>query len=442
MTKRSVESPAASRSVSPAQQSSADAADRSLASPVPAVTGKRRSRSTAIVWLLVVGGVVAVGVDWFWHHPAQRFRRALAALRRQDFAAARSELPDWPDAPRYEAQRRYIVGTLLLHDGNFALALQELEPALPDSALRVSSLTLSGQALERLGRPADAIRLLEAALATDPDAVNAHRLLAVCYDQLGLIHHSLASWELVAKLAPDDPRPHREIASLHKDFEHYTEAIDAYRESLRRDPAQSGVDEVREELAECEIKQRDYAAALATLEKCVATPHRLTLQAECHFSFGRVAEARRLLDQALQKSPQALDALLLQGTIAVEAGQLTEAIQALSRAVAAHPKDYIARFKLSQTLIRNGEREAGAEHAAIAAEIKRLRDEFTKLHEQAANDPDDDVVRFQLGETALRLDMPGLAENWFRMALALNPQHAAARDALARLRDTAKVSPQ
>jgi tetratricopeptide (TPR) repeat protein len=67
-------------------------------------------------------------------------------------------------------------------------------------------------------------------------------------------------------------------------------------------------------------------------------------------------------------------------------------------------------------------------------ELRGLRDRFTKLHTQAIKNADDVDLRYQLGELARQLDKPLLAVSWFEAALALDPQHEKARQALQGLR--------
>ena len=234
----------------------------------------------------------------------------------------------------------------------------------------------------------------------------------------------MAQLTRVAELDARDPRPHRLMGLMYKDFENYSTAAEHYRESLRRDAAQPDNDQILLELADCEIKLRRYDEALKVLSRSAAGPDRWVREAECQYGAGQMEQAGRLLDQTLQADPAQLAALLLYGTIASEQGDLSTAVEAFTRAVVAWPKDYAAHFKLAQALRRSGNDAEADRHAQIADELKRIREEFSKLHERAAADPDDANIRCRLGVLAGELGRPDLAQVWFRAALAIDPQHA------------------
>jgi hypothetical protein len=75
-------------------------------------------------------------------------------------------------------------------------------------------------------------------------------------------------------------------------------------------------------------------------------------------------------------------------------------------------------------------------------ELRALRDRFTELHEEAMKDPADAEIRCQLGVVAGQLDKTDLARSWFKMALALDPDHAEAREALRALSARTAPTPQ
>jgi tetratricopeptide (TPR) repeat protein len=265
---------------------------------------------------------------------------------------------------------------------------------------------------------------LNQATQLKPDSLEALRWLAsACYD-LGLNDDAVAHLSRIAELDPRDPRPHRLMGLMSKDFENYPVAVKNYRESLRRDARQPDHDQIVLELADCEMKLRHFDTALETLRGCGPSAERWVREAECLHGVSRLQDAQRLLDQALRQDPAHLTGLLLAGTIATEQSDVTAAVDAFSRAVVAHPKDYVARFKLAQAYRRTGNNEAADKHTQVAEEIKRIREEFSKLHETAAAEPANADVRCRLGVLARELGRPDLARVWFRAALAVDPRHA------------------
>jgi tetratricopeptide (TPR) repeat protein len=388
----------------------------------------RRWRSRWLVAAASLGvatAVVAGAVVYHWRQsdPARQF-----ALARQAIAAGRWDeverrMADLDRDPAFAPHAHFLRGALLLEQRQHYGALEEFRHAVDHPELRLETLILSGEALYRAGRLQDAMGLLEQAVALDPSSLPALRWLASSYYDLGLNDATVSTLSRIAELDPHDPRPHRLMALMHKDFEDYTAAVDCYRESLRRSGHQPDQHQIRLELAECEIKQQQYEAALETLSGCAASAERCVKEAECHYALGRTEEAQLLLQQALDEDPAHLAGLLLSTTIALEQGAVDVAVETISRAVVAWPRDYTANFRLSQVLRRAG-RDADADrYAKIAEEIKQVRLEFSELHEVADQQPANADVRYRLGVLANSLGRPDLARVWFRAALAINPAH-------------------
>ena len=384
----------------------------------------------AVAGALVAAAAVGGGFYWHGQRPAQRLSRAMAALDAKQWEEVERELAGLEGAAGYEPQQHFLRGALLLQRGKPYPALEEFGHAVDDPALRVRTLVLSGEALCRAGDLRNAVRLLSQAVEADEDAIDGHRLLAVAFDRLGLTDAAEAHLLRVAELDPADPRPLRVLGQMQKDFEDYAGAVESYRESLRRDADQPDRQELLLELADCEIKLRQYDAAMATLAQASPCADRWTAEAECHYGGGRPDEAKRLLAQALRESPANLRGLMLAGTILLEEQDAAAAVDVLTRAVLAYPRDYTARFKLGQAYRRMGDARHAEEHAKVAEEIKQVREEFSKLHQKANAEPDNADVRCRLGQLARQLDRPDLARVWFRAALEINPRHEEARRGL------------
>lgn len=383
-----------------------------------------RGPRTAAVALVVAVLAVGSGLWWWYQRPEQRFARALAAVDGKRFDQVGQELARLERAADDSPHSHFLRGVLLLQDGRCFPALDEFGRAVDDPELHQRTLIFSGLALYRVQNLPAAIRLLNEAVQTDPTAVEAHRCLAAAYYDLGLNEDAMRHLVQVTELDLTDPRPLRLMGLIQKDFENYAGAIESYRGSLSRSGPQPDREAVLQELAECQLKLRQYDEALTTLADSLPGPERWALEAEGHYGAGRPDEARRLLAQTLQAAPANLRALLLQGTITLEAGDAATAVKVLSQAAAAYPKDYTVRYKLERAWRRVGDNAQADEHARVAAELKRLREEFSKLHETAATEPNNADVRCQLGILARQLDRPDLARVWFQAALVLDPQHA------------------
>jgi tetratricopeptide (TPR) repeat protein len=375
--------------------------------------------SVAVV--VAISAAAIVGSHSYRSESDDPLKLGLAALERGDFAAVRGFARELKGSQAASPQARLLRGALLLERGYCYPALDELEKAKQEVMLESAALTLIGKAWYRLGRHVEAQAALENVVKQEPDFVEAHRWLAASYYDLGIIDKASSHLMKTAELDPADPRPYRLLGLIHKDFEMYDEAIPFYRESLRRNSNQADVDEIREELAVCQIRARRYRDALATLASCSEQPAADVHRAECLHALGQIAAAKASLERLLKEDPDNLDGILLQGAILLEEEEPRQAIAALEHATRAHPKDYTAHFRLAQAYASVGEQKLADAQREAAEKIRVVRHEFSKLHKEAWQRPGDVQLRLRLASLANELDRPDLADVWLRSAAALQP---------------------
>ncbi len=337
-------------------------------------------------------------------------------------------------APGFEPHVHLLEGMVALRMGRLVEAIEEFGHAKDHPDLAGQAYALSGEALYRLRQFRDAERILNEALAIDPQQLHAHRYLAMLYCDLGAMTLAERHLLAVAEADPADPRPHRLLGLIHKDYELYQRAVDDYRQSLARNPQQADDEAIRLELAECLVKLRNFDEALAEIQRCPPSGRRLAIEAECRYGQGDRAAAERLVEEALRLQPRHLEALLLKASVQLDSGDTAGAIRTLEEARTHHPTAYRVRYKLTQAYQRAGRLEDAKREAQATKEYRDLITRFADLHQEAIARPDDLEVRYQLGVTAQRLGRPDLAEAWFTVVLAMDPQHAAARQALASLK--------
>lgn len=390
-------------------------------------TRSRRSCRPRRLWLagISVVALLAAGTAT-WHYAGLRFshnkfKEALEALNQGNRSLARRYARELRASQPSSPQASFLRGAMLLENGYSYPALDELGKAKQDPELETAALTLMGEAWYRLERHVEAQAALQQALEQEPDSVDAHRWLAASYYDIGAIPLALHHLQRTAELDPTDPRPHRLLGLMHKDFGQYQEAIPLYEESLRRDADQPSAEEIRYEMAVCQIESRRYGDALATLEKCPDKPEFNVLRAECHRAQGRLAKAKEALERALAQDADHLEGLLLQGTILLEEGEPQQAVAALTHAVEKHPKDYTLHVRLAQAYDRVDETQKAEDERKVAEELLAIRHEFSQLHREAGDRPRDVGVRLRLAALAQQLDRPDLAEVWLRSAAALQP---------------------
>jgi tetratricopeptide (TPR) repeat protein len=388
-------------------------------------------------WILWIVAVVAVGAAVmgfnYWRDPQRRYQRGVAALRAGDEPALQAAVASLDGYPRYAAHRAYLQGALYLRQGDVEKALQSFEGCHDHPDLECQTLVLTGQALYQTGHPGHAKLAWERALTLDPNTVDAHRWLGVMYYDLGTMGHAIRHLQAASKLDPNDPRPDRLMGLINSDYERPNFAIDHYRESLRRDPNQHDVDQIRLELAKCEVKQREFEAALKTLEPCPSSARQKAILAECHWNLGQHDLARRLIDEALAAAPDDVDAQLQKAQILLADSQVQQATNILRMAVEKHPYHYNARYQLGQILRRSGADAEAAQHEQRAEELQQIWARFSDLQIDAINQPTNAGLRFEIGTLAQQLGKIDLARSWYQAALAIDPTFLPAADALTAL---------
>jgi tetratricopeptide (TPR) repeat protein len=386
------------------------------------------------IWgLFAVLGMAAITALLIWKEPAlpaDHYKSAMRAVETGNQMALRRELDWFRRTSGTEGYRSLLAGVLLLRDGNPTAALDELQHAVHDPATRVDAWTFAAEAYYKLGHLAEAGEVARSALADDPRSHRARRWLASAYYDLGAISPVTEELRILSREVPEDGRPDRLLALIAKDNEQYREAVDHYRESLRRDARAMDRFQMLIELAECQLKLQDHEGCLNSLADVPMSAARLALQAEAQEGLGRHTEARASVEQALELDPHHVPSLIFQATLLLTTGDPAMAARVLERALELQPHSATARFKLSQAYRQLGEPERAAEQSRLMEESRKLEREFVDRHHEAASDVTNAELRFRLGQLARQLGKPELARMWFRAAVSLDPNHASARQAL------------
>ncbi len=386
-----------------------------------------------IVAATIAGLAIITLIGWWWNslRPENCYRRGRLALAAGDRQLVIRESRRLLATPGFEAHGRLLSGMQLVRDERPADALRELQAAAQDEATAVEALTAAAGCFYALGRYVDAVNVARDALAREDTALDARRWLAAALYDLGITADAAAELKIIAGRAVSDPAPERLLGLIAKDNEQFAEAVEHYRESLRRDPGQPHRAAVLAELAESLVRLSRFDEALPVLHDCRRTAPVLALEAECLQGQGREAEAEGRLRESLDLDPQYLPARLKLGMLLLGQSRAGDAAGVLEEAVRAAPHSSQAHFDLSQAYARLGLRDRADEELRLMKKAQAVEREFTDLHEEAAQKPADADLRCRIGRLAQRLGKPELARLWFRAALAIEPDHAGARAALA-----------
>lgn len=377
--------------------------------------------------------VVLVGsvMSQRWADPQRQFELGMAGFRENNPDKIEKAFVALEGKAGYELQHAFFDASLRMRDGDANEAMRLALSAQEHPDVEVESRVLAGEAAYQLGAAGNAKLFWEDALARDPESVAAHQWLGVLYYDLGAMDEALLHLQTVSHLSPTDHRPDRLMGLINRDYERPGVAIPHYLESLKRAPNQIGVESLWLELAECQIKQREYDDAMKSLGNCSETPWRNRLTARCLMNLGALDDARLLAEKVLRAEPQSLEALKLNAEISLLDGNVERAAEFFKLGVEVSPFDHSARTQLAQVLGRLGRDDEAAVHTQRAEELQVLWQRFSDLHIEAINRPTDAEARYEMGTLANQLGKPELAGTWFKAALAIDPTMKKAADAVA-----------
>lgn len=384
-----------------------------------------------VVGCILTGAVVCLGV-WCAFRPTLTtvVERGWQAYQIHDTDTVQRQLVIATQMAKDSMEVKLLRGALLISTEKPELALSPLRDAATHPELRSRALLLASRAYLDLHQFSAAEQVLSERLREDSEDVEAHRLLAVMYYDLGANPAAIEHLEAVVKLAPTDARPLRLIGLMRKDFQDYTAAVAAYEEALHRQPDGPLAEEVRLELAQCLAELRKYDESLAALTSDMQSPDAVSVRLLSYRALGRKEEARQLAEQAAQIPNPSLNLSLELGTYWDAMGDLKQASTWFEKAVEQDRLDFIPRYKLSTVYARMGRTAEASEQLEIMQKNRNRYDHLHELQNQAMREPRNAVVRYEMGVASMELGRPEMARVWFLGALSLDPQYQAARTAL------------
>jgi tetratricopeptide (TPR) repeat protein len=373
--------------------------------------------------VIVTVGTLAAGAAWWYQttRPAYRLRRGQEALHRgrPDIA---DRLAEQLEADGHYDHARLLRGEALLHDHQFARAIQEFNRIQDRGDLYVEASAIYGVALLSVKRSFEAEQLLRYVVSERPDYLEAQRGLAAIYFDQGALTLAVRHAKECARLEPHKGYPFWFMGVIFEDLGQYAAARDAFQQALERGLSDKQRTDVREGLAEVLVQLKDYAKALAILEECPPAvndkPKILACRAECLWGLERATEGKALLDRALQKHPQSPDLLRLRARLYLNDSEPHNAAALLERALQVDRHDHQSRYELVQAYQMLGRRTEAAEQQRLLKQTQDYLAELTSLNHEIAERPWDAAVRTRLAEVCDKLDKPDLAAMWRQAAAA------------------------
>ena len=378
----------------------------------------------AILCLLTVA--VAAGVCAYSFSDRQlhrEFELGWTALTEGKFSEVTLRIGRLRNHSAFSEHIRVLRAGVLVRTGNPNGGLEILSKISANDQLQERRMLLTCEALYQLKRFADAAAVAMKILELPRHGSQAHRWLAAIYYDLGSMNQAEVHLQKLAALEPQDYSPFHLLGQVHNDYERFPEAIEDYRQALKRNPPVEIIAKLRLGLATAQAKSNDFHAALATLEsfRLEGDIEAQALMATCLWSVGRKADSQTLLERIQAIDADNIEVLWLEARFALEEGQTEKAISVLLKIVAIDPFHDTALMELATSYRRLGNFVESDRYLARRNVARELFEKMVALNTRAIREPLNADVREELADVCENLGKPELALVWRDAANSLRP---------------------
>ncbi|HYY99627.1 MAG TPA: tetratricopeptide repeat protein, partial [Pyrinomonadaceae bacterium] len=255
-----------------------------------------------------------------------------------------------------------LVYTGLIHFslGHFKEASDAIGLAVPLGDIGPGGHYFLGKAYQQMGRDADALPHLQAALSEPQYAQDASLSVGFLLVKQGKGREAVAPLETAARLNPRNAQAMAMLGFAYLSAERPEEALAALRAADAITPGdfltQLGLGFAHLSLYH---NEEALAAFTAALRQQPASPEALTGLGGAYARTGRYREAEDALARALSAKPDSPDVLLAQCYLYYAQGQYTRLLDAARQAVRLAPQRADAQVLLGAALAITGDMEAG-----------------------------------------------------------------------------------
>ena len=285
-----------------------------------------------------------------------------AALADGQLAEAAHFYEQGVQADPADASLRLNLGFALLEQGKFELAADRLLQAValrrPADDFAHEAHYLLGRAHAGLGRPAEALRSFEAALAIQPGFAEAIEEGARA---LGQLRRHVEAVEWARRLVALRPAPYTRmlLAQELAQADQATEAEDLLALVCAEEPANTPASMQRFNLL---FRQARFDEALAEARRLLALtgPSAVLISVAAALGrLGRPEEALAAVDEALRLEPAQRDAITNRAGLLSSLGRVEEAIECARAGLRLYPDSADLHWNLAISLLLAGDFEAG-----------------------------------------------------------------------------------
>jgi tetratricopeptide (TPR) repeat protein len=276
-----------------------------------------------------------------------------------------------PEPAGIERMRGFIYYQLnKFNDADAAFA-----KALIQDPKDTEAMQLRGVTLFRMGKPADAIPLLEQARASIPSVnIDPNYVLGVSYIQVRRYDDARHAFAVQYGFDPDSAQAYLLAARMFLHQEFLQAAEESVRKSLQLNP---NLPLAHQLLGEIALARSNSAAAISEFEKeRQINPLNGELYdrlGDAYMRSGQYDEAQHALNRAVLLEPNATGPYILLGKILLIQKNPVMASMYLERALNMDPRNYLTHSLLAQAYRVQGRREDATREFQLAAQLQNSR---------------------------------------------------------------------
>ncbi len=233
------------------------------------------------------------------------------------------------------------------------------------------SLNISADKLYQYGDIDGAIEEFKRALAVDPQNVNVHNSLGVCYGVQGKLDMAVDAFETAIHLDPEDVMATYNLGLAHLKQGDRKKALDLFLQSHSLDGHNP---EVAYQIALCYREEDQTDKALEYLEKAVQNPHKgahmFRALGECYLQKEMLPQAAKAYENAIKRKPTDAKSLSALGHIYGTVGENLEIAVVLCReSTRIDPNNGLYRCRLGKVYRQSKDYENALKQFKMAKEL-------------------------------------------------------------------------
>jgi tetratricopeptide (TPR) repeat protein len=252
------------------------------------------------------------------------------------------------------------------------------------------SLNISADKLYQYGDIDGAIEEFKKALAIDPENVNVHNSLGVCYGARGELQLAIEAFESVIELNPKDVMATYNLGLAHLGHGNQEKALSLFLEAHGLDGDNP---EISYQIGTSYQERDDNDAALGYLEKAAQNTskgaHVFRALADCYLSKEMPHEAAKAYEKAIRANPTDAKSLSALGHLYGVLGENMDIAIVLAReSTTLEPNNGLFHHRLGKLHLQNSDYEKAAEEFKTATELgEDCRELISEVEEAMGETP-------------------------------------------------------